>query len=54
MSEEKQLHQELTIEQPNDHDEVYSNLAIVGHMREEFIFDFIRVFPGSGNTGFPW
>lgn len=47
MAEKKQQPNQLTIEQPNEEAEIYSNLAMIGHLREEFILDFIRVFPGT-------
>ena len=47
MSEKKPQPNQVQIEFPDDDAEVYSNLAMIGHLKEEFIFDFIRVYPGT-------
>ncbi len=39
--------QQINIELPEDQAEgIYSNLAIISHSPQEFVFDFIRVMPG--------
>lgn len=47
MQEKKQQSNQLSIEMPDENAEVYSNLAMIGHLKEEFMFDFIRVYPGT-------
>jgi hypothetical protein len=50
MSDKKQQPNQLSIEMPDEHAEIYSNLAMIGHLREEFMFDFIRVYPGTNKA----
>ena len=50
MTEKKPQPQQLSVEMPDDDAEVYSNLAMIGHLREEFMVDFIRVIPGTSKA----
>lgn len=49
MSDQSQQGQQIQVKIPDDVLKgVYSNMAQVGHTAEEFILDFMNIFPPSG------